>query len=63
MIEMISGISEGTNNCPSCGKTFIVRYEKYPGNDVSHPIGCPYCNSTIGYASETDDVLTYKSNY
>jgi predicted RNA-binding Zn-ribbon protein involved in translation (DUF1610 family) len=60
MIDMNSGISNGTNTCPSCGKTFIARYEKNPDTDIKHPIGCPHCDCTIGYASGTDDVSTFK---
>jgi len=54
------GLTEGRNTCPNCGKEFTARFVKFPENDIRHPIGCPYCDATVGYASGTDDIITSK---
>lgn len=57
---MIYGITEGTHTCKLCNNNkFTARFDKYPVNDIKHPIGCPHCDATVGYAEGTDDVTTF----
>lgn len=55
---MYEGISEGQNTCIKCGKVFYATHQKFPDNDIRHPIGCPYCDNTVGYVSGTDEFET-----
>lgn len=51
-------IEEGSMICPRCNKELIITHVKYPNTDVSHPIGCPNCDYTIGTVPKgTDDYL------
>ena len=44
--------------CPNCKKQFNYSVVKMD-NDKKHDIECPYCDATVGWASDTDEVMTY----
>ena len=44
--------------CPSCKRSFRYNVIKMD-NDKRHEIECPYCNSSVGWADGTDEVMTY----